>query len=108
MTKKVVYVCEICGKESEDKEKIALCEAQHFGLSVDEKQEYNRICRDVIRWKYQADRQLMAIALEHDADEISAILNDYQNRLVEFEAKHGIKPEQSQIHLYKIPAHLQK
>lgn len=101
MIKRVTFICEICGKESVDDSEIELCEAQHFGLSVEEKREYNKICKDVIRWKHFADRQAATVLFKYDADDINAMIECHQRRLLEFEGNHGIKPEESQIHLYK-------
>lgn len=39
----IVYICETCGNESEDKNKILVCEASHWGLTPREKKEWDRI-----------------------------------------------------------------
>lgn len=43
MKNKSYYVCEICGKQSEDREEILTCEAAHYGLSIAEKQQWDKM-----------------------------------------------------------------
>ena len=43
MKRKSYYVCEICGKQSEDREEIMTCEAAHYGLSIAEKQQWEKL-----------------------------------------------------------------
>lgn len=38
-----IYECEHCGKKSKDREEIMECEATHFGLTVEEKQEWEQL-----------------------------------------------------------------
>ena len=46
MKRKSYYVCEICGKQSEDREEIMTCEAAHYGLSIAEKQQWEKLKKE--------------------------------------------------------------
>ena len=48
MKTRTIYICEVCGNESEDRNEIAVCEAQHFGLTPDEKREWRRLCKKAL------------------------------------------------------------
>jgi predicted metal-binding protein len=39
----VAYVCKKCGKESRDSDEIKKCEASHYGLTLEEMQEWKQL-----------------------------------------------------------------
>ena len=82
MKRIMVYVCEKCGKQSQNIEEILKCEAAHFGLTLDEMKEWQ--------------------ALEAKAKQAGAIVYNIKNeqtekdydkaidKLMVFEKTHGI------------------
>lgn len=42
-----IFECEKCGKKSSNKAEIMECEASHLGLTVAEKQEWERLKEEV-------------------------------------------------------------
>ncbi len=78
-----VYVCEECGKESRNKDDILQCEAEHLGLSVEEKREYDHLKNLVERWERTVNRTC-------NQDTRSA-LDACATKLLAFEKEHNMK-----------------
>ncbi len=64
-----VYVCEECGKEARNKEDILQCEAEHLGLSVEEKREYDHLNNLVERWSHTVNEGHIFIKITNDTKE---------------------------------------
>ncbi len=77
-----IYVCEECGKESCNKDDILQCEAEHLGLSVEEKCEYDHLNNLVERWSHTVNRTC-------NRDTRSA-LDSYVTKLLAFEVEHNM------------------
>ncbi len=77
-----VYVCEECGKESRNKEDILQCEAEHLGLSVEEKREYDHLNNLVESWSHTLSRTC-------NRDTRSA-LDSCVTKLLAFEVEHNM------------------
>lgn len=43
MKQHIIYECEKCGKQSREREEIMICEAAHFGLTIAQKREWERL-----------------------------------------------------------------
>jgi len=78
-----VYVCEECGRESRSKENILQCEAEHLGLSIEEKNEYDYLKNLVERWSFTANRICN--------QETRSALDSCITRLLAFEVEHNLK-----------------
>lgn len=78
-----IFECEKCGKQSTDRGEIMECEASHFGLTVAEKQEWERLKEDV-RYKSAIVSSCKNESTDRDFDE--AI-----KRVLKFEKQYGIK-----------------
>lgn len=78
-----IYVCENCGKESRNREDILRCEAEHLGLSVEEKHEYDHLKTLVQRWASTVGRTC-------NQDTRSA-LDSCATKLLAFEVEHKMK-----------------
>lgn len=82
MKTKTIYICETCGFESDNKEKVLICEAKHLGLTPEEKRVYDNLNECVIRY----------------ANTVSKTNNQYTRdvldaaviRLLAFEVEHGL------------------
>ena len=83
MKRYTIYECEICGKKSKDQKEILQCEAAHIGLTVDEKQEWERLKEDV--------RHKSAIVSITKNEETDKAFDDAIAKVMEFEKQHGIK-----------------
>ena len=83
MKQKIVYVCERCGYECQDKYKVFEHEATHLGLTAPEAQEYLE----------QKERVNMASsACERTNNEGTIYVYDMAIKdLLRFEKKHGIR-----------------
>lgn len=77
------YKCEICGKDSTNMEEIRKCEASHYGLTIDEMQEYETL-KEMCRYTGTS------LSLFHD-DESSKAFDDAVQKCVAFEKAHSIK-----------------
>ncbi len=77
-----VYVCEYCGKESREKDDILSCEAQHLGLTVEEKMEYNSLKSNVLYWSW--------VVNQTNNESTNSELDNSIMRLLAFENEHGI------------------
>lgn len=78
-----IYVCERCGKESRSREGILQCEAEHLGLSVEEKREYDHLKNLIERWSHTVSR-----VCNRDT---RAALDSCITRLLAFEAEHRME-----------------
>lgn len=78
-------MCEICGRESENKNEVSLCEAHHFGLTPEEKKEWKRINRKVKMWSNTVSRT--------NNDTTRAALDNAVIELLNFETAHNITTE---------------
>ncbi len=82
MKQHIIYECEHCGKQSEDREKIMECEAAHFGLTIAEKQEWEQLKVKV--------RYTSAIVSSCKNEQTDKEFDDAIAELMGFEKKHGI------------------
>lgn len=78
-----IFECEECGKQSSDRAEIMKCEASHLGLTIAEKQEWERLKEDA-RYKGSIVSRTKNEVTDRDFDE--AI-----RRVLEFEKRHGVK-----------------
>ena len=83
MKKYTTYICETCGTESEDYDKIADCEADHLGLTVQEMLEYRAL--------KQAAKQSCHIVSVNNNQENRDKYDVSVKELITFEKLHGIK-----------------
>lgn len=82
MKRIVIYECEKCGKKSEDIHEILACESSHMGLTVAEKEEWDKLKK----------------ACEDAGSVVSRRCNEKMNKaydaaidaLLEFEKKHAL------------------
>lgn len=80
-----IFECEKCGRKSSDRAEIMECEASHLGLTVVEKQEWERLKEDV-RYKGVIVSSTKNEITDRDFDEAIS-------RVLEFEKQHGVKAE---------------
>lgn len=78
-----IFECEECGKQSPDRAEIVECEASHLGLTVAEKQEWERL-KENVRYKGSIVSTTKNEITDMEFDE--AI-----KRVMDFEKEHGIK-----------------
>ena len=78
-----IFECEKCGKKSSNKAEIMECEASHLGLTVAEKQEWERL-KEEVRYRGSVVSTTKNEVTDKDFDE--AI-----KRVMDFEKEHGIK-----------------
>ena len=83
MKQHIIYECEKCGKQSRDREEIMICEAAHFGLTVEEKQEWEQL-KEKVRYKSSCIYDSKNEKTEKDFDDAIA-------ELMKFEKLHGIE-----------------
>lgn len=83
MKQYIIYECEKCGKQSEDREEIMICEATHFGLTVAEKQEWESL-KEKVRYK-------SAIVSSCKNEQTDKEFDDAIEELMNFENEHGIE-----------------
>lgn len=82
MKQHTIYECEKCGKQSNDREEIMICEAAHFGLTVAEKQEWERLKNKVIYEKSCSFDTINEYTRKELENDISKLMN--------FEKLHGL------------------
>ena len=87
MKQHIIYECEKCGKQSEDREEIMICEAAHFGLTVAEKQEQEQLKEKV--------RHKSAIVSSCKNEQTHKEFDDAIAELIDFEKLHG--PGENQL-----------
>lgn len=80
-----IFECEECGRQSLSRTEIMECEASHLGLTVAEKQEWERLKEDV-RYKSAIVSSCKNESTDKDFDE--AI-----KRVLDFEKRYGITEE---------------
>lgn len=78
-----IFECEKCGKKSSNRAEIMECEASHLGLTVAEKQEWERL-KENVRYRGSVVSTTKNEVTDKDFDE--AI-----KRVMDFEKEHGIK-----------------
>lgn len=78
-----IYVCEKCGRESRNRDEILQCEAEHLGLSVEEKQEYDYLRNLVERWSRTVNKKCNPNTV--------AALDSCVTKLMAFELEHHMK-----------------
>lgn len=83
MKKHIIYECETCGKQSENREEIMECEAAHLGLTIAEKQEWESL-------KEHA-RYAGAVVSRTKNDETEKAFDEAVEALIAFEKEHSIK-----------------
>lgn len=87
MEKIVVYKCEICGNISENSYEILGCEASHFGLSVEEKEKWDKLVNACVYWK--------CIAQKTDNKQAKSRYKRILQERIMFEEAHNLKPKES-------------
>lgn len=75
-------MCEHCGKESEDKDEVLFCEAQHLGLTIDEKRQYDHLEAKVAQWSNVVART--------NNEATRSALDSVITELLVFEVQHGM------------------
>lgn len=80
MKTKTIFICETCGKESEDRDKIFSCEASHFGLTADEAREWEWLKRWVANRRCAATWTRNQITID--------AIDEAVNELISFEVSH--------------------
>jgi len=81
-----VYECEVCGKESLNREDIELCEAQHIGLNtIEEKHNYDYLDFNV--------KHLSNIVNSTNNKQTRQELDTAIEKLLQFEKDHNMKVE---------------
>lgn len=88
-----IYVCEVCGKESRDRDEIERCEASHLGLSVEEKHAWDAL-------KYIA-QSCGSIVYDTNNRKTRAAYDKAIEKLVEFEKEHGLTWQEDKM-LYSV------
>lgn len=83
MKQNIFYECEKCGKQSRDREEIMICEATHFGLTVAEKQEWDKL-KEKVRYK-------SAIVSSYKNEQTDKEFDDAIAELIAFEKKYGLE-----------------
>ena len=82
MKTQTIYICEVCGNKSEDKDIILTCEASHLGLTVKEKKEWDRLNSKVKMW----ERTVCRTNNRNTRDGLDSAVSE----LLAFEATHGM------------------
>lgn len=77
------YICDVCGKESRNRNEIELCEASHMGLTIEEKRHWDILKESVKSCGFLVGRSHNLVTEEMYDREIE--------RLIAFEKLHGIK-----------------
>lgn len=80
-----MYLCEVCGKESENKSEIANCESGHYGLTCEEK----------VYWDELKNKKAYYIGVakygeSYDKDFYEKKLSSVTKELEEFEKSKGL------------------
>ena len=83
MKQHIIFECETCGKQSENREEIMKCEAAHLGLTITEKQEWESL-------KERA-RYAGAVASRTKNEETDKAFDEAVETLLAFEKEHRIK-----------------
>ena len=82
MRTKIIFVCETCGKESENRDDIFSCEASHLGLTVDEAREWERLKSFVANRSH-------TVAWTRNQATVDAF-DEAVDELTSFEVSHGL------------------
>lgn len=77
-----VYVCEHCGKESLDQDKIEECEATHMGLTVEEKHTWDAL--------KSSAKYFGGVVSNTNNERTRAAYDNAIKKLVLFEKSHGM------------------
>lgn len=85
MKTKIYYVCEYCGCQYEEPKYAYHCEAQCLGISIEEYHEY----RNLLDEERKAYRDSVSV----NNKEVRRRRDDASKAVIEFQNKHGIKPE---------------
>lgn len=83
MKQHIIFECETCGKQSENREEIMKCEAAHLGLTIAEKQEWESL-------KERA-RYAGVVVSRTKNEETDKAFNEAIETLLAFEKEHKIK-----------------
>lgn len=78
----MVYVCEKCGKQSQNIEEILKCEAAHFGLTPDKMKEWQALATKA--------KQAGAIVYIEKNEQTEKAYDKAIDELIAFEKAHGI------------------
>lgn len=78
-----IFECEKCGKKSSNRAEIMECEASRLGLTVAEKQEWERL-KENVRYRGSVVSTTKNEVTDKDSD--GAV-----KRVMDFEKEHGIK-----------------
>ena len=79
----IYYECEKCKKRSLDRQEIMNCEASHYGLSIAEKQEWDKLKEDC--------RYAGCTVSRTNNEETSKAFDDVIEKCMQFEKEHNIK-----------------
>lgn len=82
MKQYIMYVCETCGEESRDFSKIKKCEADHLGLTLEEKNSY-----DTLKKKAEMCGATLSRTKNEETDKD---FDDAIDALILFEKEHGV------------------
>ena len=83
MKQHIIFECETCGKQSENREEIMKCEAAHLGLTIAEKQEWESLKERV--------RYAGVVVNRTKNEETDKAFNEAIETLLAFEKEHKIK-----------------
>lgn len=77
------YICEVCGKESDNSEEIRKCEASHQGLTLDEAKQHNELIK-------AAEKCGRVVSITKNAETNKDFDNAVEKLLV-FEKEHNLE-----------------
>ena len=83
MKQHIIFECETCGKQSENREEIMKCEAAHLGLTITEKQEWESLKERV--------RYASSVVSRTKNEETDKAFDEAVETLLAFEKEHRIK-----------------
>ena len=83
MKQHIIFECETCGKQSENREEIMKCEAVHLGLTITEKQEWESLKERV--------RYASSVVSRTKNEETDKAFDEAVETLLAFEKEHRIK-----------------
>ena len=83
MKQHIIFECETCGKQSENREEIMKCEVAHLGLTISEKQEWESLKERV--------RYSSSVVSRTKNEETDKAFDEAVETLLAFEKEHRIK-----------------
>lgn len=82
MQKKIVYICDCCGAQSENYSEILKCECSHLGITVQQLEYWKELKKNVFNASY-------AYSVHHN-EETEQALNDAIKIVLAFEDDNGL------------------